>query len=88
MLVFFENETKLQQFRNSKNIFNKLAHKTLTEQIETIEEKEEIVTNATYPRSVTFATPNFGRGTDFICRDIEVEMNGGLHVILTFMSTL
>ncbi len=50
-------------------------------------EKEEIVNHATYPLSVTFATPGFGRGTDFICRDQEVELSGGLHVILTFMPT-
>jgi len=65
-----------------------VAHQTLTEKISSNEEKEKIVSHATYPRSVTFATPIFGRGTDFICRDLEVEMNGGLHVILTFMCTL
>ncbi len=88
VLVFFENESKLQAFRNSKNVLNKLTHRTLTEEIVKNSEKEDIVMNATYPRSITLATPNFGRGTYFICRDMEVEMNGGLHVILTFMPTL
>jgi preprotein translocase subunit SecA len=57
----------------------------LTEKIEDLNEKERIVFLATQPASITLSTPNFGRGTDFICRNKEVEANGGLHVILTFM---
>jgi preprotein translocase subunit SecA len=60
---------------------------TLTEKIEDLNEKERIVLLATQPGAITLATPNFGRGTDFICRNKEVEANGGLHVILTFMCT-
>ncbi len=85
MLVFFENKDKLDDFRESKNILNKMKHQALTEEIPTNEEKEKMVSHATYPKSITFATPSFGRGTDFICRDPEVEYNGGIHVILTYM---
>ena len=59
---------------------------TLTEEIEDPNEKEKIVHLATQPGAITLSTPNFGRGTDFICRNKEVEANGGLHVIQTFMS--
>jgi preprotein translocase subunit SecA len=85
VLVFFENKTKLENFRDSTNIKNKMKHYPLTEDIPKNEEKEKMVGQATHAKSVTFATPGFGRGTDFICRDPEVEYNGGIHVILTFM---
>jgi preprotein translocase subunit SecA len=39
------------------------------------------VTKATYSKMITLSTSSFGRGTDFICRDKEVETNGGVHVI-------
>ncbi len=59
----------------------------MNEKIEDLNEKEKIVFLATQPGSITLATPSFGRGTDFICRNKEVEANGGLHVILTYMCT-
>ena len=37
---------------------------------------------------ITLSTVAFVRGTDFICRDTEVETNGGVHVISTFVSEL
>jgi preprotein translocase subunit SecA len=33
---------------------------------------------------VTFCTRGYGRGTDFICNDTNVDKEGGVHVILTF----
>jgi preprotein translocase subunit SecA len=33
---------------------------------------------------VTFCTRGYGRGTDFICNDKNVNKEGGVHVILTF----
>lgn len=47
-----------------------------------------MVVTATYPDRITLATRAFGRGTDFSCRDREVEENGGVHVILTFWPEL
>jgi preprotein translocase subunit SecA len=33
---------------------------------------------------VSFCTRGYGRGTDFICNDKNVNTEGGVHVILTF----
>jgi preprotein translocase subunit SecA len=87
VLIFFKNELKLEEFRQSRNFKDSYGHRTLTEKIEDLNEKERIIFYATQPESITLATPNFGRGTDFICRNEEVENNYGLHVILTFMCT-
>ena len=35
---------------------------------------------------VTLAMRDFGRGTDFICMDSNVENNGGVVVIQTFLA--
>lgn len=43
---------------------------------------------ATFFGRITLATRPFGRGTDFVCRDEQVLMNGGVHVIQTFLSEL
>ncbi|CAL6101132.1 Conserved_hypothetical protein [Hexamita inflata] len=39
-------------------------------------------------RAVTFITKvqQFGKGTDFICYDKQIDNNGGIHVIQTFVS--
>ncbi len=44
-------------------------------------EKELAIANATFTRVVTLASPIFGRGIDFICRDRNIDKNGGVHVI-------
>lgn len=51
------------------------------------DDRTQVVENATQPRIVTLTTRSFGRGTDFICRNRDVEKNGGLHVVQTFFSS-
>lgn len=46
---------------------------------------DSIVSNATLKGAVTLLTKAFGRGTDFVCFDVEVNRNGGVRVILTFV---
>ena len=36
---------------------------------------------ATSSGNITFCTRDFGRGTNFICRDKAVLNNGGIHII-------
>jgi preprotein translocase subunit SecA len=36
--------------------------------------------------TVTLATGDFGRGTDFVCSDDNINQKGGVHVIQTFVS--
>ena len=50
------------------------------------EQKEALIRQAVQPRQITFLTRDFGRGTDFKCESDDVEKNGGVHVIQTFVS--
>jgi preprotein translocase subunit SecA len=78
----------LKEFENSDKFKKTISnYQTLTEHNDD-SEKEDRVTKATYAKMVTLSTPSFGRGTDFICRDPQVEKNGGVHVICTFFPEL
>ncbi|CAF4874529.1 unnamed protein product, partial [Rotaria sp. Silwood1] len=57
----------------------------LTEEA-SLEEKETLIKRATTSGQVTLLTRIFGRGTNFICYDQSVILNGGVHVIQTFLS--
>lgn len=35
---------------------------------------------------ITYLVKIFGRGSDFVCRDLNVRRNGGVHVLQTFFS--
>ncbi|CAF3079102.1 unnamed protein product [Rotaria sp. Silwood2] len=86
LLVFFESEKKLQEFRDSKALASlKDFVFCLTEQT-SLEEKESRIKSATVSGRITLFTSTFGRGTDFICYDQTVLSNGGTHVIQTFLS--
>ncbi|CAF4640605.1 unnamed protein product [Rotaria socialis] len=86
VLVFFESEKKLNEFRDSKALaLLKDYVFCLTEQT-SLEEKESRIKSATVSGRVTLFTRTFGRGTDFICYDQTVLSNGGTHVIQTFLS--
>ena len=45
---------------------------------------EILVKKATTQGQLTFATREFGWGTNFICSDSKVDANGGVHIIQTF----
>ena len=53
---------------------------------ETTDIHEIVKSKATKSGNVTFATRDFGRGTNFMCRDKIVLASGGVHIILTFWS--
>ena len=40
------------------------------------------------PQRVTLMTAEFTRGTDFVASDRNVQNNGGLHIILTYVPQL
>jgi GTPase SAR1 family protein/DNA-binding winged helix-turn-helix (wHTH) protein len=42
------------------------------------------VLRAVRQNTVTLMTRSYGRGTDFVCRDSGLVVNGGVHVIMTF----
>ncbi|CAF4908972.1 unnamed protein product, partial [Rotaria sp. Silwood1] len=86
VLVFFESEKKLKEFYESKALeLIKESVVYLTEEASS-PEKEIAIQGATKSDRITLFTKNFGRGTDFICYDPRVALNGGIHVIQTFLS--
>lgn len=86
VIVFFQNDKKLMEFFNSSEAAKYRDGCFILNEKVRNEEKENLVQRATYSRQVTFATREFGRGTDFICRDRKVEEAGGIHIIQTFLS--
>ncbi|CAF0898623.1 unnamed protein product [Adineta steineri] len=86
VLVFFESEKRLNDFRDSQALTLLKDHVfCLTEQA-SLQEKESRIKSATVSGRITLFTRTFGRGTDFICYDQTVLLNGGTHVIQTFLS--
>jgi hypothetical protein len=49
-------------------------------------ERKNVIATATLVQKITLFTRSFGRGTDFIVHDDAINLNGGLHVIQTFLS--
>ncbi|CAF4640808.1 unnamed protein product [Rotaria sp. Silwood1] len=47
---------------------------------------EERIEYGTFNKLITLLTRTFGRGTDFICRNQQLLLNGGMHVLQTFFS--
>ena len=51
-----------------------------------LNERETAIRQAATTNNITLLTRDFGRGTDFICQDMELNRSGGVHVIQTFVS--
>ena len=81
VLVFFENENKLNEFKNSA-----YCPASCNVIVESTEDKERLVRNATVSSTFTLLTKIFGRGTDFRVYDQDVQNNNGVLVIQTFFS--
>eukprot|EP01041_Mallomonas_annulata_P005337 gene5337-10675_t len=83
VLVFFKTEKELRQLERSdygKRIddMNVVTEKTSNVAF--------YVNKATSLGTATLFPKLFGRGLDFVCRDIAVDAAGGVHVIKTFFS--
>jgi hypothetical protein len=48
---------------------------------EEIKDKDTIIAKATMTKYISLVIREFGRGTDFICRDDIVNKNGGIVII-------
>jgi len=87
VLVFFENSEKL-----STSLHSEYIQALKCGEIRTMTEVDSFVTRvgsieqATLSGNITFLVRAFGRGTDFMCYDDELNMAGGIHVIQTFVS--
>ena len=88
LLIFFESTQKLKQFQASEVVRDlKGFISTLTEETLLIkDEKENVVQRAGQKGMITLLSAQFGRGTDFICHDKQVDDAGGMHVLQTFFS--
>ncbi len=86
VFVVFENRTELEKFLDSTE-YQPLRHETLVLNEElNIAEKNFVISTSTSSGKITFFTKIFGRGTDFKVHDRIVSVNGGVHVIQTFLS--
>jgi uncharacterized protein (DUF1330 family) len=86
VLVFFQSKEHLDEFYNSPSVQRK-AMTILSEETRHTQ-KEAIVQRTATQGAITLLTRAFGRGTDFICYDDQIQQNGGVHVIQTFVSPL
>jgi hypothetical protein len=83
VIVYFESEEKLNEFRSSE-------YGQRLQDVNIVTEKTTnlpfYVAKATEAGNVTLFPRVFGRGLDFISRDTAVDAAGGVHVIQTFFS--
>lgn len=86
ILIFFESEEKLMRFYNSEELsLIKKEVQIITEKVSS-HDRELYIKRATTDGKVTLLTRTFGRGTDFICENSQLLINGGVHVLQTFFS--
>ena len=80
VLVFFENETKLNSFKHSEYCPDSNVI------VESSVDKERLIRQATLSGTCTLLTKVFGRGIDFCVKDQDVIANNGVLVIQSFFS--
>jgi hypothetical protein len=85
VLIYFESEAKLQDFRESEygRKHPAGAMQIITSATRNVSAR---VRKATHSGSVTLISREQGRGLDYHCSDKTVEQTGGLHVVQTFLS--
>lgn len=86
VVVFFRDRAKLDEFTASPTYRQLGRHKKLLTEDTSSADKEFIISKAATAGQITLCTSVFGRGTDFFCKDEQVEKNGGVHIIQTFLS--
>lgn len=89
-IVFFESITRMNEFRKSE-FFRQVIENTSVNMLSentTKDARDYIIKKAATAGQVTLATKVFGRGTDFISRDTELNNRGGTHIVQTFLSEM
>ncbi|CAF3697929.1 unnamed protein product [Rotaria sp. Silwood1] len=86
ILVFFESEEKLMKFYESPELLSKKNDVQIITETVSVKERELYIKRAAMIGRITLLTRTFGRGTDFICRNQQLLLNGGMHVLQTFFS--
>jgi hypothetical protein len=86
VFVVFESISKLKRFYDSDAFLPlKSLSQILTDEANSMERKN-VIAAATLVQKITLFTRSFCRGTDFIVHDDAINLNGGVHVIQTFLS--
>lgn len=86
VFVVFETGAQLQAFLDAHEYQSMRPDTLVLTETANSAEKKRIVDLASSSGQVTFFTKIFGRGTDFKVHDQIVSVNGGVHVIQTFLS--
>ncbi len=86
IIVFFEDESSLKDFRRSDFCKKLPTPEVLLEKL-TFDEKTHIIKKAGNTGQITLAVAPFGRGSDFVSYDDKLQENGGVHVLQTFPSS-
>jgi preprotein translocase subunit SecA len=85
-LVIFENEKALKEFQLSVHCQEIRSQIKIIAESSGVEQAAQIIKLSTRQAAITLMTRNFGRGTDFSCKDDRVNNNGGVAIIQTFLS--
>mmetsp|Transcript_7798 Transcript_7798/g.12403 ORF Transcript_7798/g.12403 Transcript_7798/m.12403 type:complete len:607 (+) Transcript_7798:2-1822(+) len=88
ILVFFESQWHLERFHeHMKKRVVKLtkAPLLLGDRDQTLQERQATITQAVRAFTFTLVTQSYGRGTDFVCQNENLERYNGVHLIITFM---
>ena len=86
-LVFFENEARMKSYESyltSNNI--QATNQFLVAGEVDKSDLDHYVQRAARMGNCTLFTKIHGRGLDFVCHDDQVDSNGGIHVVQTFLS--
>jgi predicted transcriptional regulator len=86
VLVFFETKKALDDFLASPAMNDLRGQVRVIREEDTAADRELTVRQSVTSKSITLMSRNFGRGTDFICFDDDMDASGGVHVIQTFVS--
>jgi predicted transcriptional regulator len=86
VLVFFETKKALDDFLASPAMNELRGQVRVIREEDTAADRELTVRQSVTSKSITLMSRNFGRGTDFICFDDDMDASGGVHVIQTFVS--
>ena len=86
VFVVLESISELKEFYNSDEFLPLKSDSSILTEEASSEEKVNIINNSTISGKITLFTKIFGRGTDFIVHDEIVSVNGGVHVVQTFLS--
>ncbi|KAL4496497.1 hypothetical protein ABPG72_014727 [Tetrahymena utriculariae] len=88
VLVFFSTKENLMEYHDSEQfrcLKTNFKIQIMTEE-NTIDERKQIIQDATYSGTITMMTRIFCRGIDFRVLDTTLFQNYGIHVIQTFFS--